>query len=349
MFLSNAWLSGWYDTENWDNSSIVLALKIILFTALGAAAIASAISLAALLVRRNNPRAYGALKISLLALVVIVLGIGLFYIDANIDDDDQTALFHGMRALTYGLCAIAFVGILFGFRGKDNAAQDTRELTFAATCIALSFALSNVALWKMPQGGSVTLGRMLPLAVYCFYFGWKKGLLAGFVYSLLELMQDPWIYNVWQVMLDYIVPFTAIAIVGLFSPLRKTKNGKWWIIAGLLVYSCIRFVCHLLTGAYIFAAQLDEPLVGGAAWIYSATYNSVVFVDIAFAIGLGIALFSTDYFPKYMERYLAGMQHSRKLAPVAAAEQIADPDAADCSAAPSPNTVPTQSDSVEIE
>ena len=49
---------------------------------------------------------------------------------------------------------------------KRNGPFTTREMAYAAISVALSFALSYVKFFALPQGGSVTLASMLPLMLF---------------------------------------------------------------------------------------------------------------------------------------------------------------------------------------
>ncbi|MBR2384770.1 MAG: energy-coupled thiamine transporter ThiT, partial [Clostridia bacterium] len=69
-------------------------------------------------------------------------------------------------------------------------------------CVALSFALSYIKLFEMPQGGSVTLFSMLPIMLFSYIYGMKKGLLVGVIYGLLQAVQDPYIIHPAQFLLD---------------------------------------------------------------------------------------------------------------------------------------------------
>ena len=50
----------------------------------------------------------------------------------------------------------------------------------------MSFALSYLRIVKMPQGGSITIASLLPLMLYSFMFGTKKGVFAGLIYGVLQ-------------------------------------------------------------------------------------------------------------------------------------------------------------------
>ena len=76
---------------------------------------------------------------------------------------------------------------------------NTRTLTYGSICIALSFILSYIKFYHWPQGGSITAGSMLPLIIFAFIFGPVPGILAGMVYGMLQLIQDPYILQIVQV------------------------------------------------------------------------------------------------------------------------------------------------------
>ena len=64
-----------------------------------------------------------------------------------------------------------------------------RALTEGAIFVAAAQVLSMLKLWEMPWGGSVTLA-MIPLFVYAVRWGLGPGLLAGFVFGVLQFTFD---------------------------------------------------------------------------------------------------------------------------------------------------------------
>ena len=95
---------------------------------------------------------------------------------------------------------------------KRNGPFTTREMAYAAISVALSFALSYVKFFALPQGGSVTLASMLPLMLFSYMFGIRKGIIVGAIYGVLQAIQDPWIIHPAQFFLDYPIAF---AMTGL--------------------------------------------------------------------------------------------------------------------------------------
>jgi hypothetical protein len=77
------------------------------------------------------------------------------------------------------LSTFVFIGVLailtVLFSKKKSLANPTKSLAFAGVSIALAFGLSYVKLFSLPQGGSVTLMSLLPVMIFSYVYGTKKG------------------------------------------------------------------------------------------------------------------------------------------------------------------------------
>ncbi|MBP5194354.1 MAG: energy-coupled thiamine transporter ThiT [Clostridia bacterium] len=186
--------------------------------------------------------------------------------------------------------------------------ETTRSISFAAVCIAMSFALSYLKIFRLPQGGSVTVASLLPLMIYAYVFGCKKGVIAGMIYGLMQAMSDPYIVHPAQFLLDYIFAFAAVGLAGLFCGIKAFERTPQLAFAlGALAGGVMRFICHLLAGVFAFnyfAQYFDWA--GGSAWIYSLGYNSFVFADIAIVIVAGVFVFSSRTFLRAISGYHTG-------------------------------------------
>ena len=106
------------------------------------------------------------------------------------------------------LAALAALGAVLLVVGKGKGRWNASTLAFAALAIALSFLLSNIRLFRMPQGGSITPASMLPLMLFAYAFGVVPGLLAGLAYGVLQFLQTPGLlpipplYALTQIILD---------------------------------------------------------------------------------------------------------------------------------------------------
>ncbi|MDE7296876.1 MAG: energy-coupled thiamine transporter ThiT [Clostridia bacterium] len=196
------------------------------------------------------------------------------------------------------IAAIALAAFFFGKGEKKDF--DSKSISYAAVCIAMSFALSYLRLWEMPQGGSITPASLLPLMVYSYMFGVRKGVFAGLIYGILQAVQDPWIIHPAQFLLDYPVAFAAIGLSGMFARMKKLERlPQVQFALGAVVASVLRFAAHVFSGVFAFSeyATLDN------VWAYSSLYNSFVFVDIAIVIVVGVLVFSSPSIVKQARRF----------------------------------------------
>ncbi|OQB25443.1 MAG: Thiamine transporter ThiT [Firmicutes bacterium ADurb.Bin182] len=140
----------------------------------------------------------------------------------------------------------------------------TRALVYGALCVALSFLLSYIKLFSMPQGGSITLASVLPLALYAYRFGPKYGIIAGMAAGVLQFIQQPEVYHPVQPFLDYVLAFGCFGLAGYF---RRS------LPLGLIVGGIGRILFSTLSGGLFFYMYAPE---GMNPWIYSVAYNTVV-------------------------------------------------------------------------
>ena len=240
------------------------------------------------------------------AVIALVVCISIHYSsgassDANEADPsliNDLGLYLAMAGLIVALALLTFF-----FGRKDRKGFDSRTISYAAVCIAMSFALSYLAPIHLPYGGSVTIASLLPLMIYSYMFGVRKGVFAGLIYGLLQIIQDPMILHPAQMFLDYPIAFAGIGLAGMFRgvhALDKAPQVKF--LLGALVGSAIRYLSHLFSGVFAFG-QLASYYGFDSDWLYSLTYNSFVFADIAIAIVVGIFVFSSKSFMTVVDRY----------------------------------------------
>ena len=146
--------------------------------------------------------------------------------------------------------------------GKNHKKWNAKTIAFAALAIALSFVLSCFRLYRMPQGGSVTPGSMLPLMLFSAAFGVGPGLLAGTAYGVLQYLQGGYFLNVWQFLLDYILAFAALGLCGLYKKLPKA----WGLYASMAFAALCRALSATLAGYMFWETDLWPSLV------YNGTY-----------------------------------------------------------------------------
>ena len=173
-----------------------------------------------------------------------------------------------------------------------------RALTEGAIFVALAVVVGKLKLFELPQGGAVDLA-MLPIFIFCARWGFGPGILAGFVFGLLQLTLDGAYAWGWQSMLgDYLVAFTMLGLAGLF------KGRKGGFFTGMVVGAFARFLVHYVVGATVWAEYMPEKFFGmtmTSPWFYSLLYNgSFILINTILCLLVGALLF------KPLDKYLRG-------------------------------------------
>jgi thiamine transporter len=176
--------------------------------------------------------------------------------------------------------------------------NNLRRLCEGAIMVAIAQILSYLKLWEMPWGGSIVLA-MVPIILFSVRWGLGSGLLAGFVFGVLQFMFDGGFAIGWQSIVgDYLLAFTVVGLAGL---MKGKKLGVFW---GTLIGGFARFLVHYVVGATIWAAYMPDTFFGmtmTSPWIYSLLYN-IAYMGPNIIITL--VIFGLLYVP--MKKYLLG-------------------------------------------
>lgn len=156
---------------------------------------------------------------------------------------------------------LLFLGILVSGHGKK---ADTKAMVTSAILVALAIALNQIILFRMPQGGSITAFSMLPIVICAYFFGVRRGLMAGVCVGLIDLIFNPYVIHPIQMLLDYPLAFGALAFAGLM------RTRKFGLITGYIVGLFGRYLCAVLSGIIFFGAYAPE---GFNAVTWSIYYN----------------------------------------------------------------------------
>ncbi len=153
--------------------------------------------------------------------------------------------------------------------GKREKKVSAKQLAVSAICVALAFLTSNIKLFSFPFGGSVTLLSMLFICIIGYWYGFGAGILTGVAYGLLQMIIDPYVLTLPQLLVDYPLAFGALGLSGIGYHFDKKHN-----YGGLL----IGYICGVL-GRYFFAFISGWIFFGEYAWkgwgavAYSLAYN----------------------------------------------------------------------------
>ena len=186
---------------------------------------------------------------------------------------DQNGSYFNLTPAGYGLLVAVMLLLLLGacyLSGRKQEKQgkssiSTKQLAFCSAAIALGMVTSCLKLFDAPYGGSVTLFSMLFICLIGYWFGLKTGLMAACAYGILQLIVDPYIISIPQMLTDYLFAFGSLGLSGLFS---GKKHG---LLKGYLFGVLGRFFFTFLSGMIFFGAYAADW--GMSIPVYSFAYN----------------------------------------------------------------------------
>ena len=170
----------------------------------------------------------------------------------------------GYTALVLIMIALLLLACFIG-NSISKPRFSTRQLVFSAMAIAAAMVTSFIKLFDLPMGGSVTLLSMLFICLIGYWYGLRAGLMTAIAYGFLQLISDPYIISLPQMLVDYIFAFGALGLSGVFS---NSKNG---LIKGYLLGVLGRYFFAFLSGLIFFGVYAADYNM--SAPVYSLVYN----------------------------------------------------------------------------
>lgn len=159
---------------------------------------------------------------------------------------------------------------------------ETKRVTILveiALAAALAIVFSVLKLYRLPQGGSLSL-EMIPIFYIAIVHGGVAGCIAGLLLGIGQLFFGAYIVHPVQLVLEYPFAFTLLGVGGFISeliPMRKaddTFDYKRVVLASIIVVtvgSLLRYIVHVAAGVVFFAQYAPE---GTNVLIYSIGYNA---------------------------------------------------------------------------
>ena len=182
---------------------------------------------------------------------------------------------------------------------SQRAHLRVRALCEGAIMVALAQVLSYLKFMELPNGGSLT-PAMFPVLFFALRWGLWRGLGAGFVFGLLQLIFDSAYAWGWQSMLlDYLIAFTPLGLAGLF------RGKAWGIFPGTVLGCAARFAVHYISGVTIYRIVAPTEIPGLGVYdnpaLYSLVYNGAYMLPNML---LALAIAGVLYVP--LKKYFAG-------------------------------------------
>lgn len=178
---------------------------------------------------------------------------------------------------------------------RRSSSKQIQFMVLCAILIALSIGLNQIKFLKLPLGGSVTLFSMLAGTLCGYFCGPRWGLLSGFALGLLNIAIGGYVIHPVQVLLDYILAFTAFGVSGFFN---KQKNG---LITGYIVAILLKWFFHFLSGFIFFKEYTPD---GWNPIAYSAVYN-IISIGVEGIMTIVLLILTKKVFENLKNKFIA--------------------------------------------
>ena len=189
--------------------------------------------------------------------------------------DEEWGNYFELTGAGYGILIACMAALLLAacfLSGKTQEGKKiklgTKQLVFSSMAMALAMVTSMIKLVDMPMGGSVTLFSMFFICLIGYWYGLKGGLMTAVAYGFLQLIVDPYIISIPQMLTDYIFAFGALGLSGIFS---KSRHGLLkGYVAGVLGRYFFTFLSGMIFfGSYASSYNMTAP---GYSLVYNGSY-----------------------------------------------------------------------------
>ncbi len=165
----------------------------------------------------------------------------------------------------------------------------------ASLMAAFAVILDLLPSIKLSPSISISIA-MVPIFLLSYRRGFRAGVLAGFVWGILQIaLGDAWIATPVQMVIEYFIAFAFIGFAGLFAGKVQSALGDnsrfkaiTWVILATFLGSLARYVWHFIAGFVFFAEYAPDDMspllfslvVNGITMIGSAILCSIMLVII---------------------------------------------------------------------
>ena len=174
---------------------------------------------------------------------------------------------------------LALIAIFVFFRKRKSEKSDAKRIAFAGVCVATSFVLAIYKFKFVAFGGSITIASFVPVLLFAYVYGPADGFAVGLIHGLLNFIESPYILTPATFILDYLLAFASIGLMGFFGKIKRKERAAAPLVLGCVCVFFARFIAHLLSGMIFFAqGAIWDPLPSwamGNAFVYSFIYQCV--------------------------------------------------------------------------
>ena len=167
--------------------------------------------------------------------------------------------------------------------------KETKRITEIAILIAIAAVLEAISTFipflHMPQGGSASIG-MLPIFLIAYKYGIKDGMIAGFIFGVINFALGGFLIHWGSIFFDYLFAFSFLGLAGIYKESAFNNNKSF--IKGILIGGFLRYLMHSLSGVIFFSQYAGTE----GAFIYSFIFYNLPYmaISIFLCIIIGLAI-----------------------------------------------------------
>lgn len=167
-------------------------------------------------------------------------------------------------------------------------------VTSILLAVAIVIDLMMKPLLAMPQGGHISIA-LIPIVLMGLVCGPLYGFIGATCFGILNFFIDGGAsaaFNPWSFVLDYVLAFGMMGVVGFFHKFLYSKKPYWVYFVSLIIASLVRYLFSGLSGAWVFAEYAPENT---NPWFYSFVLYNAGYIFAS--LGVSLVLITPLMFP----------------------------------------------------
>lgn len=159
-----------------------------------------------------------------------------------------------------------------------NKKLTTRDIVmlamYAALFITIELIQNQFGLFKMPQGGSLSVSAVI-LLIASYHLGYKKGIIISLISVILQFITGDMYFGtgIFGFFLDYVLAYGIYGIASLFP------NFKYFY-SGVLITNLVRYFASTISGMIFYKVDLIGSLAYNATYMVPTTLIALVLVPL---------------------------------------------------------------------
>ena len=156
------------------------------------------------------------------------------------------------------------------------------------------FWITTILCWVLIIINYILIDVHFVIFFIAFKYGLKDGLIAGFIFGVINFALGGFIIHWGSIFFDYTFAFTAIGFAGIFKDTALVNNKAF--IKGILLGGFLRYIMHGISGMLFFSQWAGDE----GAFIYSFVFYNLPYMAISTALCIVVGITIKDRIISYL-------------------------------------------------